>query len=506
MAVFNYSIKTMSIRKRLVLFAVSLGIIVGSVVFFTLNENYKILNTNSIYLEHISKINEIYDLGEVNSDLLDKMSTNMVESDSVELVNNINRQYELLGTIKKDGMSVDTNLRIRVVKYLLMSFETHASEYMWLLEYESENIEIDENQDILPSSEEYKACNDILERIDSYIQEILRLSVSENKQYLEDVKIKISRLQKMTIIMTFAISIFSIGFNIIFANYVSRLINQIVNLTHNITNGNQRVLIEPLDGPREIMELTESFNKLLEQIHTLNMESQDKNRLELKLAEEELEKIKMREMLKDARLQGLQMQIAPHFLFNTLNIISKLAILENDEKVYELIVALSTFLRHSLKDSRSNVPIEEEIDMISQYLLILKVRMGDRFNYKIENLSSNKNIEIPIFTLQPIVENAFKHGIEGKIEGGNIMIRIKDTRDGIRITVADDGVGMDKEKLRLIREKSMTKNARFNYSEHIGIENVCCRLNLLFHENVRYCIHAVVNQGTLFTISIKETN
>lgn len=486
------------------LFAVSLGIIVGSVVFIALNENYKILNTNSIYLEHISKINEIYDLDDVNTALLDKMSINLEENDKIELTYNINRQYELLETIKKDGLSVDTNLRIRVVKYLLKSFETHASEYMWLLEYEANNTVIDKNQDILPSSEEYKKCNDILDRIDSYIQEILRLSVSENKQYLEDVKVKISKFQKLMIAMTFIISAFSIVFNMIFANYVSRLINQIMNMTYKLVKGNQRVLIEQLDGPKEIMELTNSFNKLLGQIHKLNLESEEKNRLELKLAEEELEKIKMREMLKDARLQGLQMQIAPHFLFNTLNIISKLAILENDEKVYELIVALSTFLRHSLKDFQSRVPVEEELDMISQYLLILKVRMGDRFNYKIENTSTNNEIEIPIFTLQPIVENAFKHGIEGKIEGGNIIVRVKDIKDGIKITVADDGVGMENDKMMLIRKRAKTDHARFNYSEHIGIENVCCRLNMLFHENVKYSIHAVVNQGTVFTIIIKE--
>ncbi|MFA9377654.1 MAG: sensor histidine kinase [Lachnotalea sp.] len=497
-------LKTISIRKRLLLYAVSLGLIVGSVVFFTLNENYKILNTNSIYLEHISKINEIYDLDELNSDLLDKMSVNLDENDKEDFKSNINKQYELVETIKTDSLSVDTNVRLRVVKYLLKSLENHASEYIWLLQYEANNETFDENQDILPSSEEYTKCNDTLDRIDAYIQEILRLSVSENKQYLEDVKTQISKFQKWMIVMAVLISIFSIAFNMIFANYVSKLINQIMDMTYKLVKGNQRVLIEPINGPKEIMELTDSFNKLLGQIHKLNLESEEKSRLELKLAEEELNKIKMREMLKDARLQGLQMQIAPHFLFNTLNIISKLAFLENDEKVYELIVALSTFLRHSLKDFQSKVRVEEELDMIAQYLLILEVRMGDRFQYEINNTSTNKEIEIPIFTLQPIVENAFKHGIEGKIDGGKIMVRVKDMKGGIKITVADSGIGMDREKLILIRKRALTKQARFNYAEHIGIENVCCRLNILFQENITYSIHATVNKGTIFTMIIKE--
>ena len=152
--------------------------------------------------------------------------------------------------------------------------------------------------------------------------------------------------------------------------------------------------------------MLESFNALLEQL-------QEKNDMELKIAQDELEQARMQELLKEAKMQGLQMQITPHFLFNTLNVISKMAFLENDDKVYHLIIALSKFLRHSLKNRQSCVPIQEEIDMIQQYLYILQARMGDRLSYTIDNrLDNNSRHELPLFTLQPIVENAFKHGIE----------------------------------------------------------------------------------------------
>ena len=193
----------------------------------------------------------------------------------------------------------------------------------------------------------------------------------------------------------------------------------------------------------------------------------------------------MQELLKEAKLQGLQMQITPHFLFNTLNVISKMAFLENDDKVYHLIIALSKFLRHSLKNRQSCVPIQEEIDMIQQYLYILQARMGDRLSYTIDNrLDNNSPHELPLFTLQPIVENAFKHGIEPCVDGGNILVRIKQVNEELVLTVADDGLGMSKDKLAAMRLKTRIDEARFNYVEHIGIENVCSRLNMLYEERV----------------------
>jgi YesN/AraC family two-component response regulator len=184
----------------------------------------------------------------------------------------------------------------------------------------------------------------------------------------------------------------------------------------------EEMLLKPVDMDEFISQMNdwteqleqESFNELLVQL-------QEKNDMKLKIAQDELEQIRMQELLKEAKLQGLQMQITPHFLFNTLNVISKMAFLENDDKVYHLIIALSKFLRHSLKNRQSCVPIQEEVDMIGQYLYILQARMGNRLHYNIDNqLEKDTTQELPLFTLQPIVENAFKHGVEPCLELINI--------------------------------------------------------------------------------------
>ena len=201
------------------------------------------------------------------------------------------------------------------------------------------------------------------------------------------------------------------------------------------------------------------------------------------------------------------MQITPHFLFNTLNVISKMAFLENDDKVYHLIIALSKFLRHSLKNRQSCVPIQEEVDMIGQYLYILQARMGNRLHYTIDNqLEKDTTQELPLFTLQPIVENAFKHGVEPCIDGGNIIIRIRQYQEELILTVVDNGVGMDKEQLEKMRLKTKIEEVRFNYEEHIGIENVCSRLNMLYEDRVHIFISSRQGKGTIFTIRIKNAN
>ena len=344
----------------------------------------------------------------------------------------------------------------------------------------------------------YTDCIYTIDRINSFAQEILRISVEANKEYIDTVQKENRNLWITTAFVGIMVVIVSGAINFIFSSYITRVINSTVRMTKEIANRQRTVKYEIEDEPPEVKDMLESFNALLEQL-------QEKNDMELKIAQDELEQTRMQELLKEAKLQGLQMQITPHFLFNTLNVISKMAFLENDDKVYHLIIALSKFLRHSLKNRQSCVPIQEEIDMIQQYLYILQARMGDRLSYTIDNrLDNNSQHELPLFTLQPIVENAFKHGIEPCVDGGNILVRIKQVNEELVLTVADDGLGMSKDKLAAMRLKTRTDEARFNYMEHIGIENVCSRLNMLYEERVHICISSVPDKGTIFTIRIRN--
>lgn len=326
--------------------------------------------------------------------------------------------------------------------------------------------------------------------------------MDENQEFINQSKKDNIRLQILIICFVLLTLFGSIGFYIFFANYMSRLIKNISQITRDISKGSKQHEITLLSGPKEIEDLTMSFNQLLDTIYSLNLEAEEKNRLELRLAEESLEQLNIQKLLKESQLQGLQLQIKPHFLFNTLNVIAMTALLENADTAHRLIVALSKFMRHCLKEGKSKIPLTEELDMVTQYLYILKARMGEQFTYKIECSANSNLIQIPMLTLQPIVENAFIHGIEDKLEPGIISIRIKQRKNYLVISIYDNGKGMSPNQRNKIRQLLLPHPIDFSNHAHIGIENVVNRLNMLFEDSVSYLIYSSTGKGTVFTIRI----
>ncbi|SNV72661.1 sensor histidine kinase [Clostridium cochlearium] len=142
-----------------------------------------------------------------------------------------------------------------------------------------------------------------------------------------------------------------------------------------------------------------------------------------KLLEQTKEKAKLEKLLKNTKIKALQSQINPHFLFNTLNTVARMALLENAPKTEQLIYALSDILRYSIKNSEDMVPLKTEINNIRKYLYIQHERFGNRINYDIQVDTNILNCKIPVMTLQPLVENSIIHGLEGKKEGGYVLIK-----------------------------------------------------------------------------------
>ncbi|MCL1694845.1 MULTISPECIES: ATP-binding protein [unclassified Lysinibacillus] len=184
----------------------------------------------------------------------------------------------------------------------------------------------------------------------------------------------------------------------------------------------------------------------------------------------------------------LQAQIQPHFLFNTLNAIITLSEIDI-ERTSKLLEALSDFLRESFKFQNIDklVPIEDELNLVRSYLYIHKERFGERINTTWD-LEVTTDVMIPSLTIQPLIENALKHGILPRENGGNIHIRIVDCDTYIEITVSDDGIGMDEVTMEhLLERKSET-------STGIGLLNTDLRLKQHYGKGLQ--IKSKLNQGT----------
>ena len=159
-----------------------------------------------------------------------------------------------------------------------------------------------------------------------------------------------------------------------------------------------------------------------------------------RLALQHVETAQLSEQLTRAQLTALQRQIEPHFLFNTLNAIAGLVREARNEAAVEMIACLSDFLREVVQDSnQQQISLAEEMDFVQKYLQIQKIRFADRLTLSICLPRELCPAQVPRLILQPVVENAFKHGISRRAEGGVLRIAASHTSDMLKLSVYNDG-------------------------------------------------------------------
>ncbi|MDI3480423.1 MAG: two-component system, LytTR family, sensor histidine kinase LytS [Tepidanaerobacteraceae bacterium] len=192
-------------------------------------------------------------------------------------------------------------------------------------------------------------------------------------------------------------------------------------------------------------------------------------------------------MLACAELKALQSQINPHFLFNALNTI--ISILRKDPaRARELLIYLGDFFRKNLSISMDLVPLEQEIEHVKAYLAIEQARFGEKLKAVFE-IQEGIDVKVPPLILQPLVENAVKHGLLPKKEGGTVRIGARSCEEGVEIFVIDDGVGMDEKMIK----KILSGAADFH---RIGLCNVNGRLESLYGTKSRLAITSAPGAGT----------
>jgi two-component system LytT family sensor kinase len=208
-------------------------------------------------------------------------------------------------------------------------------------------------------------------------------------------------------------------------------------------------------------------------------------RIELKLEEQ-------KRLLLEARLDALQRQINPHFLFNTLNSIASLVRMK-PELAREMTVKLANILRALLKDHDTYVPLSEELSFTDDYLAIEVVRFGaDKLRVEKEIDPRTLEILVPSILLQPLIENSIKHGLEPRLNGGTVTLRSQLNGNRVLIEVADDGVGMGNRPTSALRRTGAG----------IGMKNVRERLEVLYGNQMRFSVVSSPGRGTQVSIEI----
>ncbi|WP_254772905.1 sensor histidine kinase [Paenibacillus sp. NFR01] len=226
--------------------------------------------------------------------------------------------------------------------------------------------------------------------------------------------------------------------------------------------------IETASATMEIRELNFSYNRMVDNINEL---------IQL-VYEKELSR-------SHTELKALQAQINPHFLFNALDVLYWSLLDRDEDKLADYVVAMSDLFRYTITGSSKGswVKLRDELDHVERYLLIMKMRFEDRLEWEIEAPDEFADVELPRLLLQPLVENAILHGVESRIEPGRVKLTVARADDRIAITVEDDGIGMDPEKLRSLLEGLESGKVASSKASGVGLANVQRRLQLFFSGN-----------------------
>lgn len=234
-----------------------------------------------------------------------------------------------------------------------------------------------------------------------------------------------------------------------------------------------------IDRDDELGELSASFNKMVVQLKNLFDE-----------------KVENQKKKSDMEFQVLQAQINPHFLYNTLNSIKWLAVIQNIENISEMTSAIINLLKYNISTKSILVTLEDEVESIKNYANIQKYRYGSNFNIEYNLDQNTLNLKILKFILQPLVENSIFHGFKNYKYGGEIKIRSEIIDEFLVIIVQDNGSGINHVKF-----ESGENDTGKMYSG-IGLNNVDDRIRLYFGSEYGISIKSEVNFGTCITIKL----
>lgn len=275
---------------------------------------------------------------------------------------------------------------------------------------------------------------------------------------------------------------------ILFASVFSRRIRLLSEKMHAVAGGNFDVEIND-EGKDEISTLYTDLDQMITDMKQL---IDDNYRVKL-----QGEAFKFNQM--EAEFKALASQINPHFLYNTLETIRMKAYCNNDKETANLVKKLGKFMRRCLEFKDGEVTLRSELEFTNSYLELQSARFGDRVSYSIYSEVAKDYMILPLL-IQPIVENAFVHGIEGNKSNGRIDIKVYYHGKYVMVDVTDNGQGISEEKLRELEAKLELSDTSSGKS--IGLTNVHKRIKMYHGEEYGMSISSTEGKGTTIRLTL----
>lgn len=263
---------------------------------------------------------------------------------------------------------------------------------------------------------------------------------------------------------------------------LTKPLQTLVDTAKEVGEGNLDVQLVETHDYNEIGIVNSSFNQMVISLK----DYMEKVRVSVEAESALREKsIRMEASVKDAQLKYLQAQINPHFLFNTLNAGAQLAMMEDADQTYRYIHKVADFFRYKVKSDEGISTIQEELQIVDDYIYILNVRYAGEIHYN-KNIDEHYlSISVPSMILQPIVENCIKHGLHDVEWEKKIDVSVTGEDDRIVISVSDNGIGIPQDIIDKIMNGTLKDEEYINKKDGVGLDNVITRLRTFYdRENV----------------------
>lgn len=242
-------------------------------------------------------------------------------------------------------------------------------------------------------------------------------------------------------------------------------------------------------GHGEIEEVINSFNTMSKDIEILTNDN-----------------IRINDEKKTLQLLALQEQMNPHFVLNALNTIKWMALIAKEQNIVEMVISLSKVI-YAFRNDDAFCTIEKEIDFVKNYISVMNFRYGNVIHVKYEIEETILQHHIPMFIIQPLVENSLKHGFETTNHQGHIAIQVFEERELICIRIRDDGKGIPEQLLCELNERlSKPLAQQKNENNGIGLINIAKRLKLYYGETYGVSVGSIADSGTEVVITLPVNN
>ncbi|MDA3957534.1 sensor histidine kinase [Oceanispirochaeta sp.] len=328
-------------------------------------------------------------------------------------------------------------------------------------------------------------------------QELVVAYLDASNEAHESFLLKWQRTQGLLFAVLAILLLLDIGTVLFFIRDLSSHLYSVENAARELSLKNW--LIPDLKETRysELKSVGDAFNDMKKNIIGFIEDIEHNAQLDSLLNKEKLAASEREKTLRETQLRALQLQINPHFLFNTLNMVGRSAMFMDSDVTVSLVESISSILRYSLDNEGKEVFFSKELSVLKAYILIQEVRHGDRIRFLLDIDEAGQDVSVPPMILQPLVENSITHGLKNVTEDGLIQVSTVMQEGFLNIEVRDNGCGISEESLENLWSRRGDESRK-----GIGVTNVRDRLELSFSERAGFTISNAQEGGTIVSLTI----